>query len=96
GKPLPEGTRLTDGGRFSSRFDEQRLADAESLAQFAEAKGHTLLELAFSWLLAHPAVASVIAGATSPAQVRSNAAAASWRLTAADLRDVDELQRIVT
>lgn len=96
GKPLPEGTRLTDGGRFSSRFDEQRLADAESLAQFAEAKGHTLLELAFSWLLAHPAVASVIAGATSPAQVRSNAAAASWKLTAADLREVDELQRIVT
>jgi aryl-alcohol dehydrogenase-like predicted oxidoreductase len=52
-----------------------------------------LLELAFSWLLAHRVVASVIAGATSADQVRGNAAAADWDLTPADLNEVDSLLR---
>ena len=84
GKPLPEGTRLTDGGRFSGRLTDRNLATAERLARFAESRGHTLLELAFAWLLARPAVASVIAGATSPEQVRANARAAQWKLTDAE------------
>jgi len=46
---------------------------------FAERRGHTLLDLAFSWLLAHDVVASVIAGATKPEQVRANAAAGEWQ-----------------
>jgi aryl-alcohol dehydrogenase-like predicted oxidoreductase len=50
-----------------------------------------VLELAFSWLLAHGSVASVIAGATTPEQVRSNAAAAAWTLTEQDLDEVDAL-----
>jgi aryl-alcohol dehydrogenase-like predicted oxidoreductase len=91
GQPLPEGTRLTDGGYFARQFSEERLALAESLARFAELRGHTLLELAFAWLLARPVVASVIAGATRPEQVRANAAAVSWTLTAADLEEIDAL-----
>jgi aryl-alcohol dehydrogenase-like predicted oxidoreductase len=91
GQPFPPGTRITEGGRFSSFLTEKRLEQVESLIVFAEARGHTLLELSFSWLLARKAVASVIAGATSPAQVKSNATAASWQLTAADLAEIDRL-----
>jgi aryl-alcohol dehydrogenase-like predicted oxidoreductase len=61
----------------------------EALDAWARARGHTLLELAFAWLLAHPVVASVIAGATKPEQVVANAAAAEWQLTAADVAEID-------
>src|SRR5438309_2031749 len=53
-----------------------------ALEGFADERGHSSLELAFGWLLAHAPVASVIAGATTPEQVRANAAAAGWVLTA--------------
>ena len=84
GRPLPDGTRLTDGGRWSGILTEENVAVAERLARFAEARGRTLLDLAFAWLLARREVASVIAGATSADQVRANAAAARWRLTPAE------------
>lgn len=84
GRPRPEGTRLTDGGRWSGMLTEENVAVAERLARFAEARGRTLLDLAFAWLLARREVASVIAGATSADQVRANAAAARWRLTPAE------------
>jgi aryl-alcohol dehydrogenase-like predicted oxidoreductase len=51
------------------------------------------LELAFSWLLAHSLVASVIAGATADEQVRNNAAAADWKLTRDDMEEIDSLLR---
>ncbi len=54
-------------------------------------RGHTILDLAFSWLLAHAPVASVIAGATKPTQVHGNVAAAGWALTAAEMQEVDTL-----
>jgi aryl-alcohol dehydrogenase-like predicted oxidoreductase len=63
----------------------------ERLAQFAAARGRSLLELAISWLVAQPAVASVIPGATSAEQVKANAAAAAWRLTADDLAAVNAI-----
>ena len=89
GQPLPENTRLSKG---SPRFlTDKNLAIAEELANFAASRSHSLLELAFSWLLSHPPVASVIAGATSPEQVRSNVVAAGWRLTPADLAEIDKL-----
>ena len=77
---------------MANRFrTEKNIALVEQLRHFAEKRGHTLLELAFSWLLARPTVASVIAGATSAEQVRDNIAAASWRLTSADLAEIDAL-----
>lgn len=92
GRPLPEKTRLTSDERTASRFLNDRNQEiAEALARFAEARGHTLLELAFSWLAGHGAVASVIAGATSPEQIRANAAAVSWRLTPEDLAEIDRI-----
>jgi aryl-alcohol dehydrogenase-like predicted oxidoreductase len=88
GQPFPPGSRAQDG--FGPKvFTQENLARVESLIEFAEARGHSLLELALGWLLARPAIASVIAGAKSPEQVKSNAAAAAWRLTAADLEAVD-------
>ncbi len=63
----------------------------ERLSAFASSRDHSILELAFAWLLAQPAMASVIAGATKPEQVAANAAAAGWRLSEDDLSEIDEL-----
>jgi len=63
----------------------------EKLQTWATEAGHTLLELAFAWLLAHPVVSSVIAGATSPEQVYANTAAANWTLSAQDRDEVTKL-----
>jgi aryl-alcohol dehydrogenase-like predicted oxidoreductase len=79
GEPAPEGTRLA--GR---EIEDERLARVEELSRFAEERGHTLLELAISALASTPAIASVIAGATKPEQVRANAAAGSWQLSDQD------------
>ncbi|HEX6748794.1 MAG TPA: aldo/keto reductase [Longimicrobium sp.] len=90
GEPVPQGARLSDE-RVADRRSDEKLQLVERLIAFAEARGHTLLELAFSWLLARRAVASVIAGATKPEQVRSNAAAAGWTLTEDELAEVDRI-----
>jgi aryl-alcohol dehydrogenase-like predicted oxidoreductase len=90
GKPLPAGTR--GGDAWGPKvFTEANLQVVESLVQFAEARGHTLLELAISWLARRPAVASVIAGAKSPEQVRANAAAASWKMSGAEFDEIDQI-----
>jgi len=91
GRPAPEGSRLAPGGRYAGSVNEQSLSLVEALLQFAADHGHTLLDLAVSWLLARPVVASVIAGATSPEQVRMNVAAANWRLSAVELAEIDAL-----
>jgi aryl-alcohol dehydrogenase-like predicted oxidoreductase len=91
GRPAPKGSRIEPGGRFADLLAERNLEVVERLIAFAEARGRTLLELAISWLLARPQVASVIAGATSPEQVAANARAASWQLTSADLAEIDAI-----
>jgi aryl-alcohol dehydrogenase-like predicted oxidoreductase len=90
GKPLPKGSR-GDAGWGPKMFTPENLRKVETLIQFAEGRGHTLLELAFSWLAVQPAVASVIAGATTPEQVKANASAATWKLSADDLAEIDRL-----
>jgi aryl-alcohol dehydrogenase-like predicted oxidoreductase len=85
GLPLPNGTRIEAG---SPRLEEKYIDRVEELIAFAESKGHTILELAFSWLLAHKEVASVIAGATSAAQIKSNAGAIGWQMSADDLKEL--------
>ncbi|HEU5208152.1 MAG TPA: aldo/keto reductase [Longimicrobiales bacterium] len=88
GRPLPENTRITSGW-LDTHYTEANLARVERLSAFAQARGHTLLELAFAWLLHRGEVASVIAGATRPEQVRANAAATRWQLSAQELAEVD-------
>jgi aryl-alcohol dehydrogenase-like predicted oxidoreductase len=91
--PAPPGTRLAglDSERAAQLLSESAFATVERLGAFADAHGHTLLELAISWLAARPAIASVIAGATSVEQVQLNATAATWDLDEAQLREIDQL-----
>jgi len=91
--PPPASARLADAAApMGSRFrNERNSAIADALGRFATQRGHSLLELAFSWLLTRPVVASVIAGATSAEQIRANAAAASWQLGADELGEIDRL-----
>jgi aryl-alcohol dehydrogenase-like predicted oxidoreductase len=90
GEERPAGSRLAAwGSRADAFIDDEKLAIVERLRAWAEARGHTLLELALSWHTSNPLVASVIAGATSPAQVAANVASASWSLTDDDRRGVD-------
>lgn len=93
GEAPPEGTRLASmpSERAERFLNDENLGVAEELERFATERGHTLLELAFSWLASHEECASVIAGATSADQVRANAAAAGWQLSHDDL---DEVARI--
>ena len=91
GQAAPAGARIQAGERFGDLLSSPNLDVVEALIAFAQSRHHTLLELAFSWLLAHRPVASVIAGATSPDQVSANAKAASWQLTPADLAEIDTL-----
>lgn len=63
----------------------------EGLRAFAEERGHTLLELAFSWLANRDPVASVIAGATRPEQIRQNVAAVNWAMTDEDMDAIDRI-----
>ncbi len=90
GEAAPAGSRLSSGAR-ASEFNDERMTKVEALRQFAEARGHTLLQLAFSWLLARTVVASVIAGATSVEQVRANVAAASWELKPDEIAEIDRI-----
>lgn len=83
GQPLPDSARI-QGMQSSNILNEANLLKVEKLIQFAESKGHTILELAFAWLLYTPAIASVIAGAMTAEQVNANAAAAAWTLNDAE------------
>jgi aryl-alcohol dehydrogenase-like predicted oxidoreductase len=91
GQPVPTGTRIATLERYSGLVSEKNLNIVEELIQFASSRGHTILELAFSWLASKPQVASVIAGATSPEQVNGNAAALNWNMTPEDLAKIDEI-----
>ena len=92
GGARPAGSRLTTTKGLIDQFlTDENLAAAERLAAFAEARGHTPLELAFSWLLSRPAVGSVIAGASNPEQIQQNVASASWTFTPEELAEIDKL-----
>jgi aryl-alcohol dehydrogenase-like predicted oxidoreductase len=91
GQPPPEGSRLAGSGTSGRFLNERSLALVEELIRFAESRGHTILELAFSWLLTRPAVASVIAGATKAEQVKANVSAAGWTLAGDDLAQIDRV-----
>ena len=93
GQPIPPDTRVAKQERYRKLLTEENLDEVEALIEYAESHRHTILELAISWLLAHPVVASVIAGASSGEQVRANAAAAGWKLTDADLEEIDAMLR---
>ncbi len=93
GETPAEGTRLAGmpADRQSELLGEANFRVIGALGSWAGERGHSLLELAIAWLAARPAVASVIAGATSPEQVLANAAAADWVLTDGEVAQVEAL-----
>lgn len=92
GQPFPEGSRFAVIGRLSSMFaTDKNWEMVEQLTEFAKTRGHTLIELAFSWLAAQPLVASIIAGATQPEQVEQNVASVGWALRSEELAEVDRI-----
>jgi len=92
GEAPPEGTRLAAWGpRGAAALSDGNFDKLEKLSDWADARGKSLLELAFAWLLGHPVVSSVIAGATKPEQVNANAATAAWKLTPAEVEEVGKL-----
>ena len=93
GSDAPEGTRLAAGPMADRMLTDRNFDKVEALEEFAQGRGHTLLELAFSWLSSQSHVSSVIAGATKPEQVTANAAAASWRLDEEEMADVNQITR---
>lgn len=92
GEERPAGARLTAWGVRADQFiDDRRLRIVERLIEWAAERDHSLLDLALGWHTSHPLVATVIAGATSPEQVRDNVAAAGWSLDAHDRAEVDAI-----
>ena len=89
-QPAPKDSRLSETGYLRQvPLSDENLATVGRLEAMARERGHTLLELAMSWLMAQPGVGTVIAGATSPAQVKANVEASKWKLTADDILAVD-------
>jgi len=94
GAPLPPDSRfvkVTDRNYAREFMTDENMSRVEALTAFAQARGYTLLEIAMSWIAARPLVASVIAGATKPAQVEANVKAAACKLSADDLAALDKL-----
>ena len=92
GRPAPAGSRLEFWTpRPSFALNDDNLERVQSLADFANVRGRTILELAMSWLAGRPEIASVIAGATTAEQVRENATAAGWKLSSEERTEIDEL-----
>jgi aryl-alcohol dehydrogenase-like predicted oxidoreductase len=89
GQPRPEGARLSDR---DDMLTDEKFDRIEALERYAEERGLTLLQVAIGGLLAQPAIASVIAGATKPEQVRANVAAGEWEPTAEDLAALNALR----
>ncbi len=89
---MPENARLAVMKRFADRYlTEANWQVVDRLRAFCAARGHSMLELAFSWLAARSPVASIIAGATEPEQVEQNVKAVDWALTPDDLNEIDRL-----
>ncbi|HEY8765875.1 MAG TPA: aldo/keto reductase [Dehalococcoidia bacterium] len=92
GEKPPADSRIAAWGPRGERMlSDENFDIVEKLQAFADARGKTLLDLAFSWLASHDYVPSVIAGATKPEQVEANAKAAEWVLTTEEMAEVDKL-----
>ncbi|HEY3841871.1 MAG TPA: aldo/keto reductase [Acidimicrobiales bacterium] len=92
GEPPPEDSRLAAwGDRAKDQLTDDRLDQVAALGTLAAGEGHTVLDLAFAWLLSRPSVASVIAGATKPEQITANVAAGRWQPNAEVLAQVDAI-----
>jgi len=94
GAPPPDDTRFGKAPALKDRYVTPHNEEiVEKLQAFAQARGHTMLELAFSWLAARPQVSSVIAGATRVEQIEQNVKAIEWQLGTEDVAEIDRITR---
>ena len=94
GAAAPADTRFAKAPALKDRYVTPRNEDiVEKLQAFATARGHTMLELAFSWLAARPQVSSVIAGATRVEQVEQNVKAIGWTLSGEEIAEIDAITK---
>src|SRR5260370_25151041 len=94
GAAAPEDTRFGKAPALRDRYATPRNEDiVEKLQAFAQARGHSMLELAFSWLASRPQVSSVIAGATRVEQVEQNVKAIDWALSAEEIDEIDGITK---
>jgi aryl-alcohol dehydrogenase-like predicted oxidoreductase len=91
-QPIPKNTRFQAIKGLADRYlTESNWKIVQRLEEFCARRGHTLLELAFAWLLARPTVASVIAGATKPEQLEKNVKAAEGSLAPEEITEIDTI-----
>ncbi len=95
GQPSPKGSRI-ESGWHDEYLNGESIDVVEELIEFAAGCDRTILDLAFSWLLTRPMVASVIAGATSAEQVRANASSGTWHLSDLDLEKINVIAPLAT
>jgi aryl-alcohol dehydrogenase-like predicted oxidoreductase len=94
GAAAPDDTRFAKAPALRDRYVTPRNEDiVEKLQAFAQGRGHSMLELAFSWLASRPQVASVIAGATRVEQIEQNVKAIGWSLSADELAEIDKITK---
>ena len=94
GKPIPPNTRLSEQSPIMRRVAAEAVEHDDKLnklRKFAEDRGYHLSDLAIAWLLSHPWLTTVIAGATTLEQVSSNVSIAEWRLTAEDCSEISSI-----
>jgi aryl-alcohol dehydrogenase-like predicted oxidoreductase len=92
GAAAPADTRFAKAPALRDRYMTPHNEDiVEKLDAFAKARGHSMLELAFSWLASRPQVSSVIAGATRVEQIEANVKAIDWALSAEELAEIDTI-----
>jgi len=94
GTAAPGDTRFAKAPALKDRYATARNENiVEKLEAFAQARGHSMLELAFSWLASRPQVSSVIAGATRVEQIEQNVKAIDWTLSAEELAEIDGITK---
>jgi aryl-alcohol dehydrogenase-like predicted oxidoreductase len=92
----PAGTRGQDNKRFENLFMASRnLEIVPKLEAWAQARGHTVAELALAWLIAQPTVSTVIAGTTKLEQLEQNVKAGDWELTPAEAEEVSAMAPVM-
>lgn len=89
GEAAPSGSRGESSAYVQQYMTEANYGKVEILSAWAAERGHSMAELAHAWLLAHPAVSSVISGVTSIAQVEANVVSGEWKLSADELAEVN-------
>jgi aryl-alcohol dehydrogenase-like predicted oxidoreductase len=91
GQAAPAGSRGESSPYVQKYMTDKSYDKVEALEAWAQDHGHSMLELAHAWLLAHPEVSSVISGATRVDQIKANAASASWKLSHDELSEVNKI-----